>query len=216
MATAQYSQACTNYSSSNEVANVVPLLEAYSSLSVKLGGTNDGKNVNLSESYNVVSSSSSQISVDVMYQGNESETLDAVLFTNGTMDSLSMNGTSIPSAYGTEIALGVFAGFILEIDYVDSLSNFTQIVQFHSTGSSTVTIGSVSIPVTTYAANSLPVTTSTCGGTDTLTAFSLTAGTPAGAKLPLVTSATLAGTGSSDGITSTYDVTVQVTGVTLA
>jgi len=216
MTSAQYTEACTNYSSTNEVANVVPLLQAYSSMEVRLNGTSDNNSLNLTESYNVVSSSSSQISVDIMYRGNESESLDAVLNTNGTIASLSVNGTTIPAQYGSEMAIGLFAGFIFEIDYVDSLSNFTQILQFHVTGTSTVTIGSVSIPVTTYAANSLPVTTSTCGGTDTLTAFSLTAGTPSGAKLPLVTSATLAGSGSNTEGTSTYDVTVQVIGLTIA
>jgi hypothetical protein len=170
----------------------------------------------LTESYNVVSSSSSQITVDLTYQGNFTANYDVVVYTNGTLLSLSMNGTSIPVEEGSAIAIGVFAGFIFEIDYVDSLSNFTQAIQFHSTGTSTVTIGSVSIPVTTYAANSLPVTTSTCGGSDSLTSFSLSAGTPSGAKLPLVTSATLAGTGTSSAGTSTYNVTVQVIGLTIA
>ncbi len=185
-------------------------------MQVKLNGTSDGKTLNLTESYSVNSSSSGLIPVNLTYQGNATENLGVVLFANGTISSLTVNGTSIPSSYGTEIALGLFAGFIFEIDYVDSLSNFTQILQFHVAGTSTVTIGSISIPVTTYAANSLPVTTSTCGGTDTLTAFSLTAGTPSGAKLPLVTSATLAGTGGSNGSTSTYDISVQVIGLTIA
>jgi hypothetical protein len=183
---------------------------------VKLNGTSDGKALNLTEGYNVLSSSSSQISVNVTYVGNVTENIGAVIFANGTLASITMNGQTIPESYGNEYAIGLFAGFIFEVDYVDSLNNFTQILQFHVAGTSTANIGSVSFPVTTYAANSLPVTTSTCGGSDTLTAFSLTAGTPSGATLPLVTSATLAGSGNSEGSTSTYDITVQVTGLTVA
>lgn len=185
-------------------------------MQVKLNGTSDGNSLDLTESYNVVSSSSSQITVNLTYQGNFTENMGVVLNTNGTVSSLTINGTSIPSSYGSAEAVGLFTGFIFEIDYVDSLSNFTQAIQFHVTGTSTVTIGSVIIPVTTYGANSLPVTTSTCGGTDTLTAFSLTAGTPSGAELPLVTSATLAGSGNNDGVSSTYDISVQVIGLTIA
>ena len=195
---------------------MVPLLQAYSSMEVKLNGTSDGKNLNISESYNVLSSSPSGISVNVTYVANETYTISAVISTSGTIESFSFNGINESGSVAGGMAIGLFAGFIFEIDYVDSLGNFTQILQFHPTGTSTVTIGSVSIPVTTYTANSLPVTTSTCGGSDTLTAFSLTAGTPSGASLPLVTSATLAGTGTSDGTTSSYDVTVQVIGLTIA
>lgn len=185
-------------------------------MEVKLNGTSNNNKLDLTESYNVVSSNSSAITVNLTYQGNVTANYGVVVSSNGDLLSLSMNGSSIPISYGSALAIGIFAGFIFEIDYVDSLSNFTQVLQFHSTGSSTVTIGSVSIPVTTYAANSLPVTTSTCGGTDTLTAFSLSAGTPSGASLPLVTSATLAGSGTSNGETSTYNISVQVIGLTIA
>jgi hypothetical protein len=185
-------------------------------MTVKLNGSSDNNNLNLSESYTVVSSSSSEISVDLTYNGAESGSYSAGIFTNGTVAWFEFGGQNESGSTSGSMAIGIFAGFIFEIDYVDSLNNFTQILQFHSTGSSTVTIGSVSIPVTTYAANSLPVTTSTCGGSDTLTAFSLTAGTPSGAKLPLVTSATLAGTGTNNGESTSYSISVQVTGLTLA
>jgi hypothetical protein len=95
-------------------------------MKVALNGTSDGQSVNLSESYNVVSSSSSEIVVDVAYSGQANETFSAGLLTNGTLSWFSFNGQNESGSgeYGA-MAIGLFAGFIFEIDYVDSLSNFT-------------------------------------------------------------------------------------------
>ncbi len=121
-----------------------------------------------------------------------------------------------PSTFSGEMVTGIFAGFIFEIDYSDSLYNYTQALSFHPTGTSTVTIGSVSIPVTTWAANSLPVTVDGCEGSSTFSTFSLSEGTPAGASVPLVTYFTFAGTSTSDGTTSNVAFTLQVESLTVA
>ncbi len=182
-------------------------------MKVDLGGSFNGTAVNYTESFDVTSRSSSQISVNVNFaSATYSDMLGAVIFTNGTLDTLTVNGTTIPASEGSFMIVGLFAGFITEIEFSDSLNNFTSALQFHSTGTSTVTIGTVSFPVTTYAANSLPVTVGYCGGSDTLTGFSLTEGTPSGAHVAIVTSMSIAGTGTA----GSYSFSLKVVSLTVA
>ena len=150
------------------------------------------------------------------YRGNTTFTIMTTIALNGSIVSLNENGTAIPIQYANDYAVGLFSGFVLEVEYADSIGNFTSALQFHSTGTSTVTIGTVSIPVTTYTLNSSPETVSYCGGTDDLTAFTLSEGTPSGATIPLVTSVVFAGTGTSDGTTTTFNLHIQVTALTVS
>ena len=186
-------------------------------MTVQFNGTSDGKAANISESYNVVSSTSSQLNVTVGFTSNATtESFGAVIDTNGTLLSLSLNGTTIPGSEGSLMLSGLFVGFITEAEFTDSLNNYTSGLQFHTTGSSTVSIGTVSVPVTTYAANSLPVTVSDCSGSSTLTAFSLSEGTPSGGHVAIVTSMTIAGSGTSNGTPTSFDISLAVTSITVA
>jgi hypothetical protein len=214
-----FSDTCSNSSSTLPLGSVIPLLSSYSSMKISLRGTSNGKPLNLTEAYTVNSKTDSQYNVSLTYTGNVSESIGTVLATNGSILALEFNGTVIPSqdlGFSSEEAVGIFAGFIFEIDYSDSLYNYTQALSFHATGTSTVTIGSVTIPITTWAANSLPVTVDGCSGSSTLSTFSLSEGTPAGASVPLVTYFSFAGTSTSDGTVSTVDFTIQVEGLTVA
>jgi len=214
-----FNDTCSNTSSIYPLGSVIPLLSSYPSMKISLSGTSNSKPINLTESYNVNSKTSSQYNVSLTYSGNVSVTLGVVISTNGSILSINFNGTGTvtsPPSYYNEEASALFSGFIFEIDYSDSLYNYTQALSFHPTGTSTVTIGSVSIPVTTWAANSLPVTVDECAGSSTLTSFSLSEGTPAGASVPLVTYFSFAGTSTSDGTTSNVAFTIQVEGLTVA
>lgn len=183
-------------------------------MSVQFNGTSDGKTANITESYNVISATSSQLNVSVSFNVNSTaETFYALVDTNGTVLSLTVNGQTIPGSEGGGMLSGIFVGFITEAEFTDSLNNFTSGLQFHSTGSSTVTIGTVSVPVTSYVANSLPVTVSDCSGSNSLTAFSLSEGTPAGGHIAIVTSMNIAGTSASGG---SFDITLTVTSITIA
>jgi hypothetical protein len=186
-------------------------------MKISLSGTSNGKPLNLTESYNVNSKTDSKYNVSLTYTGNVTLTVGTVLSTNGSIIGLDENGTVIPPQYlSNEVVTGIFASFIFEIDYSDSLYNYTQALSFHATGTSTVTIGSVTIPITTWAANSLPVTVDDCSGSSTLSSFSLSEGTPAGASVPLVTYFSFAGTSTSDGTVSNVAFTIQVEGLTVA
>ena len=214
-----FNDTCSNTSSIYPLGSVIPLLSSYPSMKISLSGTSNSKPINLTESYNVNSKTSSQYNVSLTYSGNVSVTLGVVISTNGSILSINFNGTGTvtsPPSYYNEEASALFSGFIFEIDYSDSLYNYTQALSFHPTGTSTVTIGSVLIPVTTWAANSLPVTVDECAGSSTLTSFSLSEGTPAGASVPLVTYFSFAGTSTSDGTTSNVAFTIQVEGLTVA
>jgi hypothetical protein len=184
-------------------------------MSVSLSGTSDGKAVNVSESY-VVTSKGPPLSVNMSFTANAtSESFGMSINPNGTLASISINGSTIPSQYvgqyGSLYASSLFFGFGFEVEYHDSLGNFTSPSIVHSTGTSTVTIGSVSVPVTTYTLNSSPESADYCGGKVTLNSFTLSEGMPAGSQFPLVTYLNVAGSGTSNGNSTSYNVTLKIT-----
>ncbi len=176
-------------------------------------GTNGPTPINYTASYNVVSSSSSQIVVNLTYKTiNISETTTATIATNGTVLFIEVNGTSIPVSFGYDEVIGLFSGFIIEIENAQSLQVFSS-SQFQSTGTSDVTIGTVSITVTNYVASSYPVSFTYCGGSETLTKFAMSSGTPSGASVPIVTYLNFVGTSTSNGKTTSINFTLKVTGL---
>jgi hypothetical protein len=209
---------CSNVTA-NALSKIIPLLSSYSAMTIAYSGTYNGTSgptpINYTASYNVVSSNSSGIEVNLSYKStNTTESIAALISTNGTVLSVSVNGQTIPSQYASSMVVGLFAGFIIEIQNAQSISVFTG-SQFHSTGTSQVTIGSVSFTVTNYAANSLPVSFSYCGGSDVLTSFKMSIGTPSGASVPVVTYMNFVGTSTSNGQTSSVNFTLQVTALTV-
>lgn len=193
--------------------DVVPLLSSYSSMAVNYTDVSSSGTSYLIESYNTVYTSASTYKVNITYStsGETGSTL-AWILKNGTIVAADVSGYNVTGSEAQDFAVGIFAGFIEQIEVDSQLSQNTVSTYFHSTGTSTVTIGNVSMQVTTWAANTLPETTNVCGVTSTITAFSLEVGTPPGASSPLVVYEHIAG--SSDG--SNYDVTITITSFTLA
>lgn len=70
--------------------------------------------------------------------------------------------------------------------------------------------------MTTYSANTLPVSYNSCGTDTTLTTFSFSVGVPQGASSPLVTSEHISGSYTENGQTHSYTENLQVTSITLA
>ncbi|MDA4112682.1 MAG: hypothetical protein OK474_01410 [Thaumarchaeota archaeon] len=128
-------------------------------------------------------------------------------------------GTNLTGSIARQIGASAFFGFTLQIQADSQIAQYTATNFFHSIGTSTVSIGPTQVSVNTYVANSLPVTTTDCvtGDITTLTAFSLSVGTPHGSSLPLVTHEHFAGsTKDTNGQTSTFDEVLAVTSITLA
>jgi hypothetical protein len=148
---------------------------------------------------------------------NETDT--AWILKNGTaiavdvsVDGQSMNETG--SFANTLVALG---GFYDEIVFDQNPALFTNDTQyFHSTGTSTVTIGGSNVTVTTYVANLSDEVVSSCGNTSVYGTFSMSMGTPIGATFPLVTNLEEDASTTVSGNTTTVDVGLQMTAFTVA
>ncbi len=119
-------------------------------------------------------------------------------------------GSRLFTAWGTELVFGQQ----LTTDYVADTA------YFHSTGTSPVTLGTNTFTLTNYAANSLPETVPSCGGASiTLTAASMSIGTPNGANYTFPFDVNIVGssTGGPNGPgTTTITITSQITSITVA
>jgi hypothetical protein len=175
--------------------------------------TSSAQSFNATDSYTIVYASSSTYKVDITFAGDGvSEAITAYILKDGTVLAVDVEGQNITGSLAQEESVGLFAGFITQVEYDSQVNVYTASNYFHSTGTSTVTIGSNKVTVTNYVANTLPVTVDECGVDTNLTAYGLSVGTPAGASEPLVTSFHIAGSNSE----GNYDVTLQVTSFTLA
>ena len=174
---------------------MIPLLQAYSALSLTFNGVSGGQTFNETSSYstNYVSSTTYSISLTTSISSNggtpQSSTSTIWILKNGTTIAVDEDGYNLTGTEGVAITTGFFAGFYEEVDIGGQLNTYTASSYFHSTGTSTVTIGPSTFKVTNYAANTLPETFTTCGvGSTTLTQYTLSVGTPGGSSYPLVTS----------------------------
>ena len=149
--------------------------------------------------------------------GATSEKITAWILKNGETLAVSVAGQNYTGGTTSVFISAAFAGFYQEIEVAQQQSFYSSATQyFHSTGTSSVTIGTNLVTVTTYAANSLPEVLNVCGNSATYTAFSLSIGTPSGTTFPIVTSFHYAGTSTVNGSPSSFDARVQVTALTLA
>jgi hypothetical protein len=149
--------------------------------------------------------------------GATSQEMTAWILKDGTTLAVNVLGQNFTGPTANSFITGAFAGFYQEIEVGQQQSFYSSASQFfHSTGTSSVTIGANKVTVTNYAANSLPETVEACGSTSTYTAFSLSIGTPSGTSFPIVTSMHFAGTSTVNGSPSSFDISIQVTSFTLA
>lgn len=195
-------------------------------MSIQANGTSStsGSSSSSPSSYSFVESyatdyvSSTTYKVTITLAEGSTNLMETVwLLKDGTAVAIDVAGYNITGSEAQESIVGAFAAFTLQIQ-ADSLINaYTAANFFHSTGTSTVSIGPTKVSVTTYAANNLPETETYCGSTPTtLTAFSFSVGTPQGSSAPLVTNENIAGSEVVDGQTTTFQYLLQVTSITVA
>jgi hypothetical protein len=208
---------------------VIPLLSTYSAMTILSNGTSSTtggtsssspQSFNYSQSYSTVYVSSTTYKISITTsEGGQSFTSTVWILKNGTTLAINEAGTNLTGSLARQIGASSFVGFTLQIQADSQINQYTSSNYFHSTGTSTVSIGPTQVSVTTYAANSLPVTTTDCvtGDVTTLTAYSFSVGTPHGSSLPLVTHEHFAGTTvQTNGQTSTFDEVLQLISITLA
>jgi hypothetical protein len=205
--------------------NVIPLLSSYKAMSITTNGTTSTSGSSTTspssysfiESYNTVYESSTTYKVAISsIEGGQNITETVWVLKDGTAIAVNIEGFNLTGTEAQQSIAGVFAGFTLQIQADSYIALYTSSNYFHSTGTSTVSIGPTQVSVTNYQANTLPETISGCGQTSTLTAFAFSVGTPKGANLPLVTYENFAGNEIVNGQQENFAYVLQVTSITLA
>ena len=204
---------------------MIPLLGTYSAMTVQTNETisSSGTSLTPPQSYNLTESYSTVYVSSTTYKVNVSSTAagqnivyTAWVLKNGTALAIDIEGYNLTGSVAQEGLAGVFAGFAAQVEAGTEISLYTTSSNFHPTGTSTVSIGPTPVVVTSYAANTLPETIADCGTSTTLTAYSLSVGTPQGTNSSLIIYEHLAGSETADGQTTALDVVLQVTSITLA
>ena len=187
-------------------------------MSLNYNGTSGGESFGFTESYSTIYVSSTTYKVNLTFAGSgQDTTMTMWVLKDGTVLAVNTAGQNLTGTMAEGIATGIFAGFLAEINAGDQLRTFTSASYFHSTGTSSVTLGPTTMTVTNYAANSLPMTVAYCEGSTTLTNYSLSVGTPPGTNIQLITLEHFAGTTTdSTGKTTSIDFTLEITSLKLA
>lgn len=131
---------------------------------------------------------------------------------NATVLSATVSGYTIPKSEAKSFFDESMAFFGLQQYYSGDIGLFTAGQYFHSTGTATMTYGTTSFPVTTYAANTLPFMINQCGVNSSFTAYTLEIGTPPGTTLQFITFLHVAGTSNGIFADVTFQLVSMVTG----
>jgi hypothetical protein len=164
-----------------------------------------------------VYATSTTYKVDLTYTSTKSHQFTAWLLKNGTALAIynfqtNVNETGTQASSDLQNNFGEFASVQSFLQGQSMYSNL-----FRSNGTSTVTIGTQTFTVTNYVTNTLPETIQLCNGeTDTLTAYSLSEGTPSGSSFELPVYADIGGTATANGTTTPFSFTVKITAFTVA
>ena len=212
--------ACLTISPSNstEEQELVGWFGNYSSLAVTFNGTKDGKAVDLTLSYTVAYKGppTYKVNLNIVLNG-KSHPYTLWDLSNGTVLALlAPNGVNSTGSAASNTVLNYF--YDLETLYTLALQS-TNTAYFHSTGTSSVTIGTNSFTVTNYVTNTTPETIQGCNnsGYGSVSTSNVNLGTPSGSSFELVTSSTFVGSiTDASGTTTTLDFTYQTTALTVA
>lgn len=194
--------------------NFTVLFSQFSEMAVNLVSTYNGSTAAIAADYHVVYSSPTyhEVNVSESVQGTTYQ-YSAWVYRNGTATSMYFEGKNYTGFEASGQFLAQMAPYVIEVTFTtpQTLAAFTSPAFVHSTGSSTVTIGQLSVDVTDYAANSLPLSIHECGVSTDFTAFSIQTGNAAGRSQTLLTSLDLAGNFSASGAGEGVDVNLNVT-----
>jgi hypothetical protein len=174
---------------------------------------------NLSESYTRVYASATtyKVTVTSIANGQATPPETAWILKDGTVLAINVAGQNLTGQIAQSMIVGLFAGFSAEVQAGSQLSTYTASQYFHTTGTSSVTIGSNTFAVTNYAANTLPQDITSCGtGSIThLTAYKLSVGTPTGTSYKVVTYMQLAGSSTVNGQPTSFNYVIQIVALTV-
>lgn len=208
----------TTASPASTVLALVPQLDAYPSMTMVFSGTTSTmkSGLNFTFSYSVQSVTSTTYRVAGDFAGNPSVTFTAWLLKNGTTLAVNLNHSSsnMTGTMAANLVQGYFGELAAVQGFVQEQSIYSNL--FRSNGTSTVTIGTNTFTVTNYTAYALPETIQLCTGeTDSLTAYSLSEGTPSGSSYELPVYVSIAGSSTSNGSATPFAFTIRITAFTV-
>jgi hypothetical protein len=162
----------------------------FSSITFKVSGvTNGTTSQNSTISYHTTIVSSGIYDVNITFATNSGTTSGIARVDSNNVSVISVTFSSY-TFYGAQ-AKSFFDSFMgifgLEYSYGSILGVLTSSNYFHSTGTASMTYGTATFDVTTWVANSLPLSVNECGYTSTITAYTLEVGTPTGTSLNFIT-----------------------------
>ena len=192
----------------------------YNGTTQSSGSTESTQDVQDQYNLEYVSATTYKVIIDLQIFENGTSilaTYHAYVLKNGTVAAITATqGGQNLNVTGSQLQTdsGIFGPFVFQAQLIDNLGTPAETDNFYANGTSTVTIGANTFPVTTYVANNLSETITNCDGSTTnLAAFTLNEGTPTGATYPLATSAHYDGSTTSGGVTTATNVYVEVTAV---
>ena len=187
-------------------------------MAVTFQGTENNKSVDLDFSYTLAYKGppTYKVNIDIVLNGKSHPYTLWDLINGTVLALLAPNGVNSTGSAASNTVLGYF--YDLEALYTLALQS-TNGAYFHSTGTSTATIGTNSFTTTDYVANTTPETIQGCNGSGSgsVSNFNVNLGTPSGSNFELVVSSTFVGSiTDASGTTTTFDFTYQTTALTLA
>ena len=207
----------TNATSADYTPQFIALIQQFGSIQFQVNGTENAKSYSESFGYSTTTIQSGIYNVSAMLTAN-STTINYFFVVDSNNDSVISATTAVSgfkyTVYGAEAksffdsSMGLYG---LQEYFSSDLGVFTDSAYFTDQGTTTRTFGTVSFPVTTYVANSPNEVVDYCGVSATLTAYTLSVGTPPGTPLQFLTFLHFAG--SANG--SSEDITFQLTSMTV-
>ena len=187
------------------IQQVLPFFQSLSAMEVQWNGTGNGNSYNLDAKYNVVYADSSggvttyKVAIDFNdTTSHTAETATAWIQSNGNVIAVDLGGYNETGSMASEVLVGLMTPFAEESIYLNYIEVYTGSSFFHSSGTSSVTLGPTTMTVTNYQANNLPETYTECGYTGTLNTFAMSVGTVPGTSINLVTYLNFSGTSNGD------------------
>lgn len=211
-----YTSTSTTTGAAQTVQSILPFFQSLKGMEIVYNGTDNGNSYNLDSQYTVIyADTSAGVTTYKVYisfnDGSSVANATAWVQSNGNVLALEIAGFNETGAVAGEALVSFMSAFTLESNYLGYVEVYTG-SSFHSTGTSTVTLGPTTMTVTNYQANSLPETYTECGYTGSLTDFAMSVGTVPGTSITLVTNLHVSGTSNGD----TGDFDIRVVSVTKA
>jgi hypothetical protein len=196
----------------NNTPLFIGLIQRFSSIQFKIAGDFGGKPENetfgyttstlQSGIYNVTASdttTNSSYSFSFVVDSNN----DSVI--SGTISGYTFYGVQAETEFDSVMGL-----FGLQAYYTSELGVYTDPAYFTNEGTTTMTYGTVSFPVTTYTANSPNEVVNYCGVSATINAYTLEVGTPPGTSLEFITYLHFAGTSNGESEEVTFQLVSMI------